>query len=182
MWIYRFAGSFANLLALTGINDSSPTTAIDSASPTAFNIDTASSSIDIKSSAINIDIDTASPTIVDATASINVDTTSPTIIKSTLVLAIDSPMTTTVGPISSLTGSASTRTRGFDMDFGLFNFHVDDDIAAELISISESTLPVADPSTPLAIGGTPSTTTPLTPSEEDPRLQTSTPSVGSNEF
>jgi hypothetical protein len=68
------------------------------------------------------------------------------------------------------------------MDFGLFNFHMDDDRAAELISISESTPPVADPSTPPAIGGTPSTTTPLTPSEEDPRLQTSTPSVGSNEF
>jgi hypothetical protein len=68
------------------------------------------------------------------------------------------------------------------MAFGLFNFHVDSDRAAELISISESTPPVADPSTPLAIGGTPSTTTPPTPSEEDPRLETSTPLVGSNDF
>jgi hypothetical protein len=68
------------------------------------------------------------------------------------------------------------------MAFGLFNFHVDDDGAAELISINESTPPVADPSTPLAIGGTPLTTTPPMPSEEDPRLETSTPLVGSNDF
>jgi hypothetical protein len=56
------------------------------------------------------------------------------------------------------------------MAFGLFNFHVDDDGAAELISINESTLPIADPSTSPAIGGAPSTTTP-------PTL-----SVGSNDF
>jgi hypothetical protein len=68
------------------------------------------------------------------------------------------------------------------MAFGLFNFRVDDDGVAELISISDSTPLAADPSTPLVIGGTPSTTTPLTPSEEEPRLETSTPSVGSNDF
>jgi hypothetical protein len=68
------------------------------------------------------------------------------------------------------------------MAFGLFNFRVDNDGVAELISINESTPPVADPSTPLAIGCTPSTTTPPTPLEEDPRLETSTPSVGSNDF
>jgi hypothetical protein len=49
-------------------------------------------------------------------------------------------------------GMASTRTGGFDMAFRLFNFHVDNDGAAKLISISESTPPVADPSTPPAIG------------------------------
>jgi hypothetical protein len=57
-----------------------------------------------------------------------------------------------------------------------------DNGVAELISVSDSTSPAADPSTPLAIEGTPSTTTPLTPSEEEPRLETSTPSVGSNDF
>jgi hypothetical protein len=68
------------------------------------------------------------------------------------------------------------------MTLGLFNFHVDNDGAAELISIIESAPLVADPNTPLVIGGTPSTTMPPTPSEEDPKLETSTPSVGSNDF
>jgi hypothetical protein len=79
-------------------------------------------------------------------------------------------------------GLTLTKIRGFDMTLGLFNFHVDDDGAAELISVIESALLVADPNTPLMIGGTPSTATPPTPSEEDPRLETSTPSVGSNDF
>jgi hypothetical protein len=165
-----------NSAASTRIDGSSPTTIVDSAWPV---IDIY---LDIASSVIDIDIDTASPTIVDTTASTDVDTALPTIIESTPVFAIDPPVTTIVDPISSLMGSASARTGGFDMAFGLFNFHIDDDEAAELISIIESTPPVADPSTPLAIGGTPSTTTPLTPSEEDPRLETSTPSVGLNDF
>jgi hypothetical protein len=88
----------------------------------------------------------------------------------------------TVDPISSLTGTVSARTGGFDMAFGLFNFRVNGDGIAQLISISDSTPLVADPSAPLAIGGTPSTTTPLTPSKKDPRLEASTPSVGLNDF
>jgi hypothetical protein len=87
-----------------------------------------------------------------------------------------------VEPISSLTRTASGRTGGLDMAFGLFNFRVDDDQVAELISVSDSTPPAADPSMPPAIGGTPSTTTPLAPSEEEPRLETLTVSVGSNDF
>jgi hypothetical protein len=59
---------------------------------------------------------------------------------------------------------------------------VDGDGAAKLISISESTPLVVDPSVPPIIGRTPSTTTLLTPSEEDPRLEASAPSVGSNDF
>jgi hypothetical protein len=77
---------------------------------------------------------------------------------------------------------ASERIGGFDMAFGLFNFRVDDDGVAELISVSDSTPPAADPSTSPAIGDTPSTTTPLAPLEEEPRLETSTLSVGSNDF
>jgi hypothetical protein len=65
---------------------------------------------------------------------------------------------------------------------GLFNFHVDNDGATKLISISESTPPASDPSTPPTIGGATSTATPPTPSEEYPRLETSTSSVGSNDF
>jgi hypothetical protein len=79
-------------------------------------------------------------------------------------------------------GTASARTGGFDMAFGLFNFHVDGDGTAELISISESTPLVVDPSAPPSFGGTPSTTTSSTPSKEDPRPEISTPSVGSNDF
>jgi hypothetical protein len=59
---------------------------------------------------------------------------------------------------------------------------MDDDRVAELISVSDSTPPMADPSTPPAVEGNPSTTTSLTPSEEEPRLETFTPSVGSNDF
>jgi hypothetical protein len=120
--------------------------------------------------------------MVDITGSTVVDTTSPSIADFTSALAIDSPATATVDPVSSLTGTVSTRTGGFDMAFGLFNFCVDGDGVAELISVSESIPPVADPSMPSTIGGTPPTTTPLTPSEEDPRLEASTPSVGSNDF
>jgi hypothetical protein len=68
------------------------------------------------------------------------------------------------------------------MAFGLFNFHMDDDGANELISIGESIPLATDPSTPPAIGGTTLTATPSMPSEEDPRLETSTPSVESNDF
>jgi hypothetical protein len=68
------------------------------------------------------------------------------------VFAIDTLVTTVIDPISSLTGSTSARTGGFDMTLGLFNFHVNDDGAAELISIIESAPLVADPNTPLAIG------------------------------
>jgi hypothetical protein len=68
------------------------------------------------------------------------------------------------------------------MAFGLFNFRVNNDGVAKLISVSDSTPPAADPSTLPAIKDNPSTTTPLTPSEEEPRLETLTPSVGSNNF
>jgi hypothetical protein len=74
------------------------------------------------------------------------------------------------------------RTGGFDIAFGLFNFHIDNDGVAELISVSDSTPLAADPSSSQAIEDTPSTKAPLAPSEEEPRLETSTPSVGSNDF
>jgi hypothetical protein len=68
------------------------------------------------------------------------------------------------------------------MAFRLLNFRVDNDRAMELISISDSVLPPADPSTPPAIGDIPSAATRLTPSKEELRTGTSTPSVGSNDF
>jgi hypothetical protein len=121
-------------------------------------------------------------TMVDITGSTISDTASPSLADLVSALAINSPATAIVEPISSLTGTVSARPRGFDMAFGLFNFRTDDDGVVELISVSDSTPPAADPSTSQAIGGTPLTTTPLTPSEEEPRLETSTPSVGSNDF
>jgi hypothetical protein len=119
--------------------------------------------------------------MVNITGSTTSDTTSPSVADFISAPAIDSPAMAIVEPVSSLTGTVAARTGGFDMAFGLFNFCVDDDGVAELISVSDSTPPAADPSTPPAIGGTPSTT-PLTPSEEEPRLETLTPSVGSNDF
>jgi hypothetical protein len=73
-------------------------------------------------------------------------------------------------------------TGGFDMAFGLFNFHVDNDGVAELISISDSMPPAAAPSASIDIEGNPSMIIPLAPSEEEPRLETLTPLVGSNDF
>jgi hypothetical protein len=87
-----------------------------------------------------------------------------------------------IDPASSPAGAVSARTEGFDMAFGLFNFHVDNDGVAELISVSDLTPPAADTSTSPAIEDAPSTIVPLAPSEEEPRLETSTPSVGSNDF
>jgi hypothetical protein len=132
--------------------DSAPPIDIDIATP-AIHIDIASSAIDI-----GIDIDNASPTIigiamptiidattpttmVDITGSTIVDTASPSIVNSTSALAIDSPATATIDPVSSLTGMVSARTGGFNMAFGLFNFHVDTNGGTELISISESPHP-----------------------------------------
>jgi hypothetical protein len=68
------------------------------------------------------------------------------------------------------------------MAFRLFNFHVDGDRVAELISVSDSIRPMVETSTPPAIGGNPPTIVLLAPSEEESRLKTSTPSVGSNDF
>jgi hypothetical protein len=162
----------------------SPTTIdIDiDATLSAIDIDATSSAIDIDATSSAIDIDAASTTVVSITAPTVVDTALPTTIESAPVFAIDPPVTTVVDPISCLTGSTSERTGGFDMTLGLFNFHVDDDGAAELIFIIEPVPLMTNPDAPLAIGGTPSTPTPPTPSEEDPRLETSTPSVGSNDF
>jgi hypothetical protein len=95
------------------------------------------------------------------------------------------PAATIVGPTSGTTGVVSAITGGFDMAFGLFNFHVDNDGVAELISVSDSTPPATTPSTPPVTEGNPSAIAPLAPLaplEEEPRLEDSTPSVGSNDF
>jgi hypothetical protein len=98
------------------------------------------------------------------------------------MVVIDTPVVAVVDPISCLTGLTSTRIRGFEMTFRLFNFHVDDDGAAELISIIDPATPTADLVTQLAVENTPSTTPPPTSTEVDAMLESSTPSVGSNNF
>jgi hypothetical protein len=116
-----------------------------------------------------------SETEVDIARSAIIDTASPSVADLT-------PAATIIDPTSSPTGAVSAVTGGFDMAFGLFNFHVDNDGVAELISVSDSTPAAAAPCVSLVIEGNPSTTLPLTPSEEEPRLEISTPSVGWNDF
>jgi hypothetical protein len=87
-----------------------------------------------------------------------------------------------INPTSGTAGAASMVTGVFDMAFRLFNFHMDSNGVAELISVSDSTPPVAETSTPPAVGGNPPTIVLLALSEEESRLKTLTPSVGSNDF
>jgi hypothetical protein len=131
---------------------------MDSPAPAPTNIDIASPAIDADTninaslSAIDIYINAASPTIVGIAAPAIIDIASPTTIESAPVFAIDPPATTVVDPILCLMGSTSARTGGFDMTLGLFNFHVGDDGATELISIIEPVPLAANLDTPLRSG------------------------------
>jgi hypothetical protein len=68
------------------------------------------------------------------------------------------------------------------MAFILFNFHVENDGIAELISVSDSMPPATAPSTSPVAEGNPSATALPTPLEEEPRPKVSTPSVGLKNF
>jgi hypothetical protein len=152
-----------------------------------------------------IDIDTinntAAPTNVDATTKIDIDTTIgiavPVVIDANSaepeVDAADAVVIDNVSPstgksalaaniIDPTSGTTGTVPGGYDMAFGLFNFHVDSNGAMELLSISESTPPMAEATTPPVVGGKPSTSALLAPSKGEPKLKISTPSVGSNDF
>jgi hypothetical protein len=89
---------------------------------------------------------------------------------------------TIVGPTSGTTRAVSAITGGFDMAFGLFNFHVDNDEVAELIFVGDSAPPATTPSTPPVIKGNPSAIVSPAPLEKGPRPNDSTQSVGSNDF
>jgi hypothetical protein len=89
------------------------------------------------------------------------------------------PAANVIDRIPSAIGVAS---EGYDMAFGLFNFHVDSNGAMELLFIGESAPLVAKTMTPPAIGGKLLASALLAPSEEEPNLKTLTPSVGSNDF
>jgi hypothetical protein len=139
---------------------------------------------------IDTTVGIAAPTDVDTTAKIGIDTVVgiavPAIVNANSaepgVNAIDSFVVShispnaakptsaanVIDPISSATGVAS---EGYDMAFGLFNFHVDSSGAMELLSIGESAPLVAETTTPPAVGGKPSASALLAPSEEEPRLK-----------
>jgi hypothetical protein len=173
----------------TRFDGSSSAIAVDSASPIDTNIDPLTINFDTNA---NIDIDTIStinvgiavPTVIDTAppeAEVDIarltiiDTASPSITDLTLAMA-------SIDPASIPAEAVLARTGGFDMALGLFNFHVDNDRVAKLISVGDLTPPAADISTSPAIGDAPSTIEPPTPSEKEPRLETLTPSVGSNDF
>jgi hypothetical protein len=109
---------------------------------------------------------------IDAVDSTVIDSVSPSTIN----------LTPTADVIDPASGTIGIAPGGYDMAFGLFNFHVDSNGAMELLSIGESTPLVADTTTPPAVGGKSSASALLVPSEEEPKLKTSTPSVGSNDF
>jgi hypothetical protein len=143
----------------------------------------------------------AAPTSIDTTPKINVDTIAgiavPAIVNAnpekpevdvvdSIVVNNVSPSTAKLAPAANVidptSGTTGTVPGGYDMAFGLFNFHVDNNGAIELLSIGEWAPLVADTTTSPAIGGKPSTSALLAPSEEEPKLKTSTPSVGLNDF
>jgi hypothetical protein len=142
-----------------------------------------------------IDIDTvidtaigiAVLTVIDTNAKIDIDTTidiaGSTVIDTASPSTTDlTPVATIIDPTSGAAGAVSTVTGGFDMAFGLFNFHVDNYGAVDLISISDSAPLVAETNTPPAVGGKPPAIVLLAPSKEGSELITLTPSVGSNDF
>jgi hypothetical protein len=152
--------------------------AIDSAVGIAVPIDAdTNAKIDIDP-AIDSAVGIAVPIYTDASTEISIDTTP----SSTTELV---PAATIIGPTLGTTGAVSAITGGFDMAFGLFSFHVDDNGVAELISVGDSAPPATIPGTPPVTEGNPSATALLAPSvplEEEPRLEELTPSVGSNGF
>jgi hypothetical protein len=152
---------------------------------TKINIDTAVGIAALTDVTNRIDIDTivgiTVPAAIDARSaeqevdtadSIVIDNISPSVVKPI-------PMANVIDPISSATGAALG---GYDMAFGMFNFHVDSNGVMELLSIGESAPLEAKAATPSVVGGKPSTSVLLAPSEEEPKLKTLTPTVGSNDF
>jgi hypothetical protein len=139
--------------------------AVDSASP-----------FDIDINPLTINFDTNDKINIDTTSTINIGIAVPAIIdtipsatevdiaRSTVIdiaspsVADLTPAAIIIDPTSSTAGAVSAVAGGFDMAFGLFNFHVDNDRVAELISVSDPTPPAAALSASPAIEGNPSRT------------------------
>jgi hypothetical protein len=199
-----------NLTASTRLDGPASAMTVDSASPldddSVINFDT-NDKIDIDF-AIDAAVSIAVPTITDTNDKIDIDSAIDTAVGIAVPNAISTtslepevdiagstiidtaspsatdliPAAIIIDPTSGTTGAVSTTTRGFDMAFGLFNFHVDNDGVTELISISDSMPPAMAPNTSPVTEGNPSATMPPVPLEEEPRPKVSTPSVGSNDF
>jgi hypothetical protein len=106
-----------------------------------------------------IDIDPSIDTSVGIAVLIYIDTNvdvSIDIAPSSIAKLV--PAATVVGPTSGASGAVSAITGGFDLAFGLFSFHVDDNRVAELISVGDSAPPAMTLGTPPVIGGSPSVT------------------------
>jgi hypothetical protein len=149
-----------NLIASTRFGGQASATTVDSTSPP--DVDSA---IDVDTND-KINIDLAIDTAVGIAVPSFISTTSPE-------PEVD---------IAGLTITVPATTGGFDMAFGLFNFHVDNDGVTELISIGDSMPPAMAPTTSPVAEGNPSATAPPMSLEEEPRPKDSTPSVGSNDF
>jgi hypothetical protein len=122
------------------------------------------------------------PIYTDINANISIDTILDITPSSATKLI---PAATIAGPTSGTAEAVSAIMGGFDMAFVLFSFHMDNNGVAELISVDDFAPPATTLGTPPVTGGNPSATAPLAPSaplEEEPRLEDSTPSVGSNGF
>jgi hypothetical protein len=152
-----------------------------------------------------IDIDTvvgiAAPTNIDDSSKIDINTIAgiavPAIVNASpmepKIGTVDSTVIDSVSPstinfaltadvIDPTSGTTGIALGGYDMAFGLFNFHVDSNGAVELLSITKSAPLMAETTKSPAIKGKPSTSMSPASSEERSKPKTSTPSVGSNDF
>jgi hypothetical protein len=183
-----FAIDTAVGIAMSAITDTNVKIDIDFAIDTAVSIavpavtDT-NDKIDIDS-AIDTAVGIAVPNVISTTSlELEVGIAGSTIIDTASLSAADLiPAAIIIDPTSGTTGAVSAMTGGFDMAFGLFNFHVDNDGVTELISVRDSMPPAMAPSTSPVTEGNPSATMPPAPLEEEPRPKVLTPSVGSNDF
>jgi hypothetical protein len=132
-----------------------------------------------------IDIDTIVGITVPATINANLAEPELDAIDSTVIDNVSpstANLTSVANVINPTSGTTGTVLGGYDMAFRLFNFHVDSNGVMELLSIGESAQLMAETTIALAVGGKPSTSALLAPSEEEPKLKTLTPVVGSNDF
>jgi hypothetical protein len=120
-----------------------------------------------------VDIDTIVGIAVLAVVNVNlaepeVDAVDSTVIDSVLLNTAN--LTSAANVIGPTSGTTGTALRGYDMAFGLFNFHVDSNGAMELLSIGDSAPLMAETTTPPAVGGKPLISALLAPSKEEPNL------------
>jgi hypothetical protein len=124
----------------------------------------------------------AVPAVIDIDDKIDIDLAIDTAIGLAVLGFIGTTSLKPEDNIAGMTITVPAITGGFDMAFGLFNFHVNNDRVAELISIGDLIPPVMALTTSPVAEGNPLVTTLWMPLEEEPRPKDSTPSVGSNNF